>query len=168
MQEHTVDFPGFSTAPAGTEPSFSTALTSPPGWWTAVGSVEFHAAWPQAPAVRDTIDAFRRGHDRRAHESATAHPICAAWWPDGGHRHGRPRGVFFVLRCAGRCRSHPRPHARPQEAGLPLGKAAAAAGREVRLGQVRGWSDQGARGARGVFWNSRSRALMPAVATGAP
>jgi hypothetical protein len=54
MQEHTVDFPGFSTALAGTEPSFSTAFTSPPARWAVVGSAEFQAQRPQAPAVRDT------------------------------------------------------------------------------------------------------------------
>ncbi|MER6181803.1 hypothetical protein [Streptomyces sp. NPDC001652] len=61
MQEHTVDFPGFSAALAGTESSLSTAFTPSPGRWAAVGSVDFHDQWQAPPST---------GHARRPRPEA--------------------------------------------------------------------------------------------------
>src|SRR4051794_2930374 len=90
MPEHTVDFPGFSTAHAGTGLSFSTASTSPPD------RVERRAV--AGTGGTRCVRCLPPGHDRRARGSAAVHPIAAAWWPDGGALGRSDRGVFFLPR----------------------------------------------------------------------
>ncbi len=75
MQEHTVDFPGFSTALAGTETSFSTAFTSPRAggrlsvrlrWRTvAAGDAGTGHERPPSACARSTARAGSSSTDRR-------------------------------------------------------------------------------------------------------
>ena len=81
MREHTVDFPGFSTAPAGTQPSSSTASISSRVGGLLSGSAEFgldspHRYGQQPVCLRGRIPAvFRRQDD---YGETAAEPFAVA------------------------------------------------------------------------------------------